>query len=71
VLKDIKGDYLNTYLSVTAPRGTTIIPPVKPAPTKGAPGQAQQVLPLPAVGTTTAPTASPSRAAGGARGGGG
>ena len=66
VLKDIKGDYLNTYLSVTAPPGTTIIPPVKPTTTKGAAGQAQQALPLPAVGTTT----SPSRpSGGGARGG--
>jgi phospholipid/cholesterol/gamma-HCH transport system substrate-binding protein len=72
VLKDIKGDYLNTYLSVTAPRGTTIIPPVKPSSTKGAAEQAQQVLPLPVVGATTAPTASPSRSAGGGgRGGGG
>jgi phospholipid/cholesterol/gamma-HCH transport system substrate-binding protein len=68
VLKDIKGDYLNTYLSVTAPPGTTIIPPVKPATTKGTAGQAQQALPLPAVGATT----SPSRpSGGGARGGGG
>jgi phospholipid/cholesterol/gamma-HCH transport system substrate-binding protein len=70
VLKDIKGDYLNTYLSITAPRGTTIIPPVKPTATKGAAAQAQQVLPLPAVGATTAPATSPSRP-GGARGGGG
>jgi phospholipid/cholesterol/gamma-HCH transport system substrate-binding protein len=30
VLSDIKGDYLNTYLSVTAKKGTTIIPPVGP-----------------------------------------
>jgi phospholipid/cholesterol/gamma-HCH transport system substrate-binding protein len=30
VLKDIKGDYLNTYLSVTARKGTTIFPAVKP-----------------------------------------
>jgi phospholipid/cholesterol/gamma-HCH transport system substrate-binding protein len=68
VLKDIKGDYLNTYLSVTAPAGTTIIPPVKPTTTKGTAGQAQQALPLPAVGATT----SPSRpSGGGARGGGG
>jgi phospholipid/cholesterol/gamma-HCH transport system substrate-binding protein len=68
VLKDIKGDYLNTYLSVTAPPGTTIIPPVKPTTTKGTAGQAQQALPLPAVGATT----SPSRpSGGGTRGGGG
>jgi len=71
VLKDIKGDYLNTYLSVTAPRGTTVIPPVKPAKSQGArgtAGPAQQVLPLPAVGATTAPS-RPS--GGGAPGGGG
>jgi phospholipid/cholesterol/gamma-HCH transport system substrate-binding protein len=30
VLKDVKGDYLNTYLSVTAHHGTVIIPPVEP-----------------------------------------
>jgi phospholipid/cholesterol/gamma-HCH transport system substrate-binding protein len=67
VLKDIKGDYLNTYLSVTAPPGTTIIPPVKPGTSQGATGQAQRVLPLPAVGATTAP----SRPSGGRAPGGG
>jgi phospholipid/cholesterol/gamma-HCH transport system substrate-binding protein len=30
VLKDIKGDYLNAYLSLAAAPGTTIIAPVKP-----------------------------------------
>lgn len=35
VLKDIKGDYLNTYLSIKAAKGTTIIPPVKPPKKKG------------------------------------
>jgi phospholipid/cholesterol/gamma-HCH transport system substrate-binding protein len=34
VLKDIKGDYLNTYLNVAAAKGTTIIPRVKPLPRK-------------------------------------
>ena len=29
-LNAIKGDYLNTYLSVTAKHGTTIIPPTRP-----------------------------------------
>jgi phospholipid/cholesterol/gamma-HCH transport system substrate-binding protein len=33
VLKDIKGDYLNAYLSVTAAPGTTVIAPVKPSGT--------------------------------------
>jgi phospholipid/cholesterol/gamma-HCH transport system substrate-binding protein len=32
VLKDIKGDYLNAYLSIQAAPGTTIIAPVKPHP---------------------------------------
>jgi phospholipid/cholesterol/gamma-HCH transport system substrate-binding protein len=70
VLKDIKGDYLNTYLSVTAPPGTTIIPPVKPATSKGAAGQGPAVLPLPAVGATTSPAASPSGSSSGGSGGG-
>lgn len=30
VLKDVKGDYLNAYLSIQAARGTTVIPPVRP-----------------------------------------
>jgi len=33
VLKDIKGDYLNAYLSLKAAPGTTVIAPAKPAPT--------------------------------------
>jgi phospholipid/cholesterol/gamma-HCH transport system substrate-binding protein len=70
VLKDIKGDYLNAYLAVTAPPGTTIIPPVKPAKPKGAAGQAPAVLPLPAVGATTSP-AAPSGSSGGGKPGGG
>ncbi len=32
VLKDIKGDYLNAYLSVQAAPGTTVIAPVRPHP---------------------------------------
>jgi phospholipid/cholesterol/gamma-HCH transport system substrate-binding protein len=60
VLKDIKGDYLNTYLSVTAAPGTTIIPPVKPSSSKAGAGQAAAVLPLPAYGATTNPAATPS-----------
>jgi phospholipid/cholesterol/gamma-HCH transport system substrate-binding protein len=32
VLKDVKGDYLNAYLSLSAASGTTVIPPVKPLP---------------------------------------
>jgi phospholipid/cholesterol/gamma-HCH transport system substrate-binding protein len=33
VLKDIKGDYLNAYLSIQAAPGTTVIAPVKPPAT--------------------------------------
>jgi phospholipid/cholesterol/gamma-HCH transport system substrate-binding protein len=33
VLKDIKGDYLNAYLSLQAAPGTTVIAPAKPVPT--------------------------------------
>ena len=32
VLKDIKGDYINAYLSLTAQKGTTVIAPVSPGP---------------------------------------
>jgi len=32
VLKDIKGDYLNAYLSIKAAPGTTVIAPVEPHP---------------------------------------
>jgi phospholipid/cholesterol/gamma-HCH transport system substrate-binding protein len=32
VLKDIKGDYINAYLSLAAAPGTTVIAPVKPHP---------------------------------------
>jgi phospholipid/cholesterol/gamma-HCH transport system substrate-binding protein len=66
VLKDIRGDYLNTYLSVTAVPGTTIIPPVKPkSGTAGA-----QILPLPAIGATTSPSGPAPAAGAGQRGGG-
>jgi phospholipid/cholesterol/gamma-HCH transport system substrate-binding protein len=30
VLSDVKGDYLNVYLSLEAKKGTTVIPPVRP-----------------------------------------
>lgn len=35
VLNDVKGDYLNIYLKVAAPKGTVVIPPVTPAHKKG------------------------------------
>jgi phospholipid/cholesterol/gamma-HCH transport system substrate-binding protein len=35
VLKDVRGDYLNLFLSVKAAKGTTTISPVKPPATKG------------------------------------
>jgi phospholipid/cholesterol/gamma-HCH transport system substrate-binding protein len=37
VLKDIKGDYLNIYLSVQAPKGTKTIAPVTIPSPKGTP----------------------------------
>jgi phospholipid/cholesterol/gamma-HCH transport system substrate-binding protein len=36
VLKDVRGDYLNLFLSVKAAKGTTTIAPVSPPATKGA-----------------------------------
>jgi phospholipid/cholesterol/gamma-HCH transport system substrate-binding protein len=30
VLQDVKGDYLNAYLSLQAAKGTTVIPPARP-----------------------------------------
>ncbi|HEY2576505.1 MAG TPA: MCE family protein [Streptosporangiaceae bacterium] len=53
VLNDIKGDYLNTFLSVTGKPGTTIIPPVN-LKKKGGATQEQSVLPLPPVGGASA-----------------
>jgi len=46
VLNDVKGDYLNIYVSVVAPQHTQVLPPIKSIVpgTKSAP-----VLPLPAV----------------------
>ncbi|MEU6392116.1 MCE family protein [Streptomyces sp. NPDC046939] len=44
VLRGVKGDYLNTYLDLTAEKGTTLIPPLTdsagapPSPTPTAPG---------------------------------
>jgi phospholipid/cholesterol/gamma-HCH transport system substrate-binding protein len=66
VLNGVKGDYLNVYLSVTAPSGTEIIPPIVPAeerqakPSRRKAGVAPLPLPLPPVGgTRTTPTGSP------------
>ena len=71
VLKDIKGDYLNLYLKVTAAPGTTIIPPVKPGTSQpGSTGQTAQTLPLPAISPSTGP-ATPAPAGGHGQGGGG
>ena len=69
VLKDIKGDYLNTYLSITAPRGTTIIPPVKPPATKGAAGRLSRCCRCPR--SAPRPRRPPRRPGPAARGGGG
>jgi phospholipid/cholesterol/gamma-HCH transport system substrate-binding protein len=59
VLKDIKGDYLNVFLNVTAAPGTTVIPPIAP-PVKGSraksgSGQSAEALPLPAIDPSTVP----------------
>ena len=54
VLNDIKGDYLNTFLSVTGKPGTTVIPPVNIKKKSGGTTQGQSVLPLPPAGGTTA-----------------
>lgn len=35
LLADVKGDYLNAYLTLRAVKGTTIIPPVRPSHRKG------------------------------------
>ncbi|HEY3958587.1 MAG TPA: MCE family protein [Streptosporangiaceae bacterium] len=58
VLKDIKGDYLNIYLKVTAAPGTTIIPPVTPKKQGGGSGQTAETLPLPAINASTGPAAA-------------
>jgi phospholipid/cholesterol/gamma-HCH transport system substrate-binding protein len=43
VLRDIKGDYLNAYLSIQAAKGTTVIAPVQPHPAATpAPGPSPQ-----------------------------
>jgi phospholipid/cholesterol/gamma-HCH transport system substrate-binding protein len=65
VLDDVRGDYLNVYISVSAKPGTTIIPPITPPPpadgtTSSAargtsvPGTSGAPLPLPSIdGTVT------------------
>ncbi|WBB58770.1 MlaD family protein [Streptomyces sp. WMMC500] len=67
VLRGVRGDYLNIYLAVTAPRGTEVIPPLTedPMPHSGdpegaaAPGTALSLpLPLPSV-APTAPAGEP------------
>ncbi|MDN3357842.1 MCE family protein [Actinomadura sp. DC4] len=62
VLKGIKGDYLNIYLSVTAVPGTTVIPPLTPPADLTAarrnPKAAPMPFPLPPVGgVSSTPTA--------------
>ncbi|MFB9834480.1 MCE family protein [Actinoallomurus acaciae] len=68
VLNGVKGDYLNVYLSVTAPPGTEIIPPIVPAEEGQAKPSGHRAgvtplplpLPLPPVGgTRTTPATSP------------
>ncbi|MFE9390746.1 MCE family protein [Streptomyces sp. NPDC006784] len=56
VLRGVKGDYLNLYLNVAAPPGTTLTPPLKEEPIPQDPGAAggdgAAPLPLPAVTAT-------------------
>lgn len=69
VLRGVKGDYLNIYLTLTAPSGTQIIPPLTedPIPGSGDPGGAPAgtalTLPLPSVQPTTPGGATPSSGA--------
>jgi phospholipid/cholesterol/gamma-HCH transport system substrate-binding protein len=70
VLKDIKGDYLNVFLNVTAAPGTTIIPPVTAPPSKGSTAkggssQSAEALPLPAIDPSTVPAAPAAHGQGG------
>ncbi|MCX4775556.1 MCE family protein [Streptomyces sp. NBC_01264] len=57
VMRGIKGDYLNTYLSIAAEPGTQVIPPLVPQTT---PGPTQ--TPAPGPGTTDREGQSGSRA---------
>ncbi|GAA2106377.1 MCE family protein [Actinomadura alba] len=60
VLDAVKGDYLNVYLSITAPPGTVVIPPLVPdLGSAGARGR-RPALPLPPVGGGTTPPAGTS-----------
>ncbi|MFE9382120.1 MCE family protein [Streptomyces sp. NPDC007025] len=56
VLRGVKGDYLNVYLDVAAPPGTTLTPPLEEEPIPQDPGAAvgdgAAPLPLPAVTAT-------------------
>jgi phospholipid/cholesterol/gamma-HCH transport system substrate-binding protein len=57
VLRDIRGDYLNIFLSVTAAPGTTILPPLNPqqqGPSAAVPGTVTQ-FPALRQQTTSAP----------------
>ncbi|MEU0678340.1 MCE family protein [Streptomyces albogriseolus] len=61
VLNGVKGDYLNTYLSMVAVPGAQVIPPIddpRPSPTPPAPSSSKRSrgaspLPLPSVSATT------------------
>ncbi|MFD9586757.1 MCE family protein [Streptomyces sp. NPDC059980] len=81
VLSGVKGDYLNVYLAMAAPRGTTIIPPLIPAqsspsptptPTADPPDASSErsarkasSLPLPSVDTVPSGATGPTAATGG------
>jgi phospholipid/cholesterol/gamma-HCH transport system substrate-binding protein len=61
VLNDIKGDYLNVFLSLTAARGTTIIPALNPdqSSTDGTTGTASSALRQGSTSTTPPPPPLP------------
>lgn len=81
VLSGVKGDYLNVYLTMAAPRGTTIIPPLIPAqsspsptptPTADPPDASSErsarkasSLPLPSVDIVPSGATGPTAAIGG------
>ncbi|MET7745646.1 MCE family protein [Streptomyces sp. NPDC005385] len=81
VLSGVKGDYLNVYLTMAAPPGTTIVPPLIPAqsspsstatPTADPPAASSErsarkasSLPLPSVTTVESGITGPTAATGG------
>lgn len=59
VLSGVKGDYLNVYLTMTAPRDTVVIPPLIPAPSSPSPTPSPTADPPDAPSEPSARRASP------------